>query len=66
MGLYMGIFNFFIVIPQLVAASMLGFVLKRFLGGAPIEVLVLGGVCFLIAGLLALRVPLHTNDARPA
>jgi maltose/moltooligosaccharide transporter len=66
MGLYMGIFNFFIVIPQLVAASVLGFVLKRFLGGAPIEVLVLGGVCFLIAGLLALRVPLHTNDARPA
>jgi maltose/moltooligosaccharide transporter len=66
MGLYMGIFNFFIVIPQLVAASVLGFVLKRFLGGAPIEVLVLGGVCFLIAGLLSLRVPLHTSDARPA
>ncbi|MDE2251939.1 MAG: MFS transporter [Gammaproteobacteria bacterium] len=66
MGVYMGIFNFFIVIPQLVAASVLGFVLRRFLGGAPIAVLVLGGVCFLIAGLLALRVPLHTNDARPA
>src|SRR3546814_2681846 len=28
MGVYMGIFNFFIVIPQLVAASVLGFVLK--------------------------------------
>ena len=29
MGLYMGIFNFFIVIPQLVAASVLGFLLKQ-------------------------------------
>jgi maltose/moltooligosaccharide transporter len=28
MGLYMGIFNFFIVIPQLVAASLLGLLLK--------------------------------------
>ena len=66
MGLYMGIFNFFIVIPQLVAVSVLAFALKRFLGNAPIEVLVLGGVCFFIAGLLALRVPLHTSRAQPA
>jgi maltose/moltooligosaccharide transporter len=57
MGVYMGIFNFFIVIPQLVAASVLGFLLKTFFGGAPIRALTLGGVCFLIAGLLALRVP---------
>jgi maltose/moltooligosaccharide transporter len=57
MGLYMGIFNFFIVIPQLVAASVLGFALKAFFGGAPIYALVLGGVSFIVAGLLALRVP---------
>ena len=57
MGIYMGIFNFFIVIPQLVAASVLGFVLKQFLGGAPIQALTLGGLSMLIAGLLALRVP---------
>jgi maltose/moltooligosaccharide transporter len=67
MGLYMGIFNFFIVIPQLLAASVLGFLLKVLFGGAPIYALVLGGVCFMIGGLFALRVPqppLHTNDAR--
>jgi maltose/moltooligosaccharide transporter len=57
MGVYMGIFHFFIVIPQLVAASVLGFLLRTFFGGAPIRALTLGGVCFLIAGLLALRVP---------
>ena len=32
MGVYMGIFNFFIVIPQLVAASLLGLMLKLFFG----------------------------------
>jgi len=57
MGLYMGIFNFFIVIPQLVAASVLGFLLRVVFGGAPIYALVLGGASFLVAGLLVLRVP---------
>jgi maltose/moltooligosaccharide transporter len=56
MGVYMGIFNFFIVIPQLVAASVLGTVLKHLLGGEAVNVLVVGGASFLIAGVLALRV----------
>ncbi len=56
MGVYMGIFNFFIVIPQIVATSSLGSVLKHLLDGRPLYVLVLGGVSFLIAGVLALRV----------
>ena len=57
MGLYMGVFNFFIVIPQLVAAGLLGFVLKAFMGGAPMQALTLGALCMFIAGFLALRVP---------
>ncbi len=57
MGVYMGIFNFFIVIPQLVAASALGFALRAWLGGQPMHVLVLGGVSLLVAGLCVLRVP---------
>ncbi len=57
MGLYMGVFNFFIVIPQLVAASVLGFLLRAVFGGAPIHALVLGGVSFIVAGILVLRVP---------
>jgi maltose/moltooligosaccharide transporter len=56
MGLYMGIFNFFIVIPQLIAASVLGILVKSLFGGAPIYALVLGGVSFMLAGLLVLRV----------
>lgn len=56
MGLYMGVFNFFIVIPQLVAASLLGFLLRVLFGGAPIYALVLGGIALICAGLLVLRV----------
>jgi maltose/moltooligosaccharide transporter len=57
MGVYMGIFNIFIVIPQILAASVLGLLLKILFAGAPIYALVLGGVSFVVAGLLVLRVP---------
>ena len=57
MGFYMGVFNAFIVIPQMVAASVLGFLLRTLFGGAPIYALALGGASFILAGLLALRVP---------
>ncbi len=56
MGVYMGIFNFFIVIPQLVAASLLGLLLKAFFGGQPIHALMIGGVSLIVAGLCVLRV----------
>ncbi|HEX7814205.1 MFS transporter, partial [Dyella sp.] len=56
MGIYMGIFNFFIVIPQLLAASVLGLLLKLFFHGQPIYALVLGGISLFIAGLCTLRV----------
>ena len=57
MGVYMGIFNFFIVIPQLVAASLLGFLLKSLFGGHPVYALVIGGFSLMIAGICVLRVP---------
>ncbi len=56
MGVYMGIFNFFIVIPQLLAASVLGVLLKTFFGNEPIWALVIGGISFIVAGLCVLRV----------
>ena len=55
MGTFMGIFNFFIVIPQLAAVALLG-LLVRLLGGQPSEALLVGGVCMFVAGLCTLRV----------
>jgi maltose/moltooligosaccharide transporter len=65
MGLYMGIFNMFIVIPQLVAAALLSSLLTHVFGGQPILVLVLGGGSFMLAGLLVLRVPEPQEDLSP-
>ena len=56
MGVYMGIFNFFIVIPQLVAASLLGLVLREFFDLQAIFGLVIGGVLMFVAGLSTLLV----------
>ncbi len=66
MGVFMGIFNFFIVIPQLVAASLLGFLLRHFLGGAPIQALAIGGISLIVAGLCVLRVQDASIDGRRA
>ena len=56
MGYYMGVFNFFIVIPQIVAGTVLGFMLTHLFNGQSIYILVAGGVSMFIAGLLCLRV----------
>jgi maltose/moltooligosaccharide transporter len=56
MGYYMGVFNFFIVIPQMVAATILGFMVSSLFGGQPVYALIVGGVSMILAGLLTLRV----------
>ena len=65
MGVYMGIFNFFIVIPQLVAASILGFLVLEFFNNDPIWALLIGGLSMAVAGLLTLRVE-DAKDTAPA
>ena len=56
MGLYMGILNFFIVLPQILAASILGFLITKVFDNQPVYALVVGGASMLLAGLLTLRV----------
>ncbi len=52
MGLYMGIFNAFIVLPQIVAALGLGWVIKTFLDSNRLLVVVVGGFSLLLAAVL--------------
>lgn len=56
MGVYMGIFNFFIVIPQMLAASVLGGLVHALFGDRPAFGLVLGGISMAVGGLCTLRV----------
>jgi maltose/moltooligosaccharide transporter len=52
MGFYMGVFNFFIVIPQLIASAILGYIIKDIFHEQAIYALVIGGVAMVIAGVL--------------
>lgn len=52
MGVYMGIFNFFIVIPQITAAAILGFFVKSIFANQAIYALLLGGVSMIVAAFL--------------
>lgn len=56
MGVYMGIFNFFIVIPQITAAAILGFFVREIFAGEAIYALLLGGISMIIAGLTVMFV----------
>jgi maltose/moltooligosaccharide transporter len=56
MGVYMGIFNFFIVIPQILAATILGFMVKSLFGGDSIYALLAGGISMVVAAVLILFV----------
>lgn len=56
MGTYMGIFNFFIVLPQILAASILGFIVGSIFAGQAIFALVLGGATWILAAGLTFLV----------
>ena len=63
MGYYMGVFNFFIVIPQIVAATILGFMVNEFFDNQPVYAIVAGGIAMILAGVLTLRVSTKKTKA---
>jgi maltose/moltooligosaccharide transporter len=65
MGFYMGVFNFFITIPQILASLGLGLLMKHVLGGNPMNVVVLGGASMALAGLCVGLVPRDVDRAGP-
>lgn len=62
MGTYMGIFNVFIVVPQLLAATILGSLLNWLFGGDPLFALLIGGLSLFVGAVLMLAV----SDNMPA
>ncbi|WP_300543634.1 MFS transporter [Maricaulis sp.] len=57
MGVYMGIFNFFIVIPQIVVGSLMGIALRYLLGNEPIHAFLAAGVSLGLAAVAVIFVP---------
>jgi maltose/moltooligosaccharide transporter len=64
MGVYMGIFNIFIVVPQILAATILGGLLKSFAPGHAILALLVGGASLLLAAGATLFVSDPADPAR--
>ncbi|MET2985840.1 MFS transporter [Aureibaculum conchae] len=56
MGVYMGIFNFFIVIPQIINALIGGPLVKHLYNDQAVLALVTSGISFLIAAVLVVKV----------
>ena len=60
MGVYMGVFNFFIVIPEIVASLGFGPLSRALFGegnpSAPLYFVMLGGLCLLAAAMFVMRV----------
>lgn len=55
-GIYMGLFNVFIVVPQLIVATVMGAVIRAFFPGAPIWTMAIGAAVMVIAAAAMLRV----------
>ena len=66
MGYYMGVFNFFVVIPQIVSGLLLGFFTQYFFNGHTVKTLMLGGFCMILAGFLTLIVKDDASVNEPA
>lgn len=70
MGVYMGIFNFFIVIPEIIASLFFGRVIRAIFGenstSAPLYMVMAGGVFMLIAAALVTIVSDVAERASPA
>jgi maltose/moltooligosaccharide transporter len=63
MGVYMGMFNIFVVIPQILASASLGLLVRTLFHGQAIYAIVLGGAAMIIAGLLTAFVKDNVKDA---
>jgi maltose/moltooligosaccharide transporter len=54
-GLYMGIFNLFVVFPEILSSVGLGWLMKTFLHNDHMMAITLGGACMLVAAVLTVR-----------
>jgi maltose/moltooligosaccharide transporter len=57
LGIYMGLFNVFIVVPQLLVATVMGSIMKAFFPNQPIWTMLAAGIVMVLAALAMLRVP---------
>lgn len=62
LGIYMGLFNVFVVVPQLLVATAMGSIMKRFFPGEPIWTMAFASATLVLAALAMLRVDRLTRE----
>ena len=65
MGVYMGMFNLFVVIPQILAAALLGLLVRKVFHAQAIFAIVLGGAAMVLSGLLMAFVKDSVSETQP-
>ncbi len=63
MGMYMGLFNMSLTIPQIVSGVTTGLILKYWFNDNPVLCIVMAGVSFFIAAVLSLFIRLKTSKS---
>ncbi len=56
LGIYMGLFNVFIVVPQLLVATAMGTIMKALFPGEPVWTMLFAAASWLVAALAMSRV----------
>ncbi len=64
MGVYMGIFNFFIVVPQIINGFFGGMIVNKIFGDYAIDYVAVGGVCMLLGAIITI-VFIKSEDETP-
>lgn len=64
MGIFMGIFNFFIVIPQIINGLLGGPIVKGAFGNYAMGYVFVGGICMLLGAVLTM-IFIKTDDSNP-
>ena len=62
MGIFMGLFNMFIVLPEIIAALCFGWIMSVFLSNNTLHAVMLGGALLIIASLLTIRIIDRVNN----
>jgi maltose/moltooligosaccharide transporter len=60
LGIYMGLFNVFVVLPQLLVATVMGSIMKAFFPGEPIWTMAFAAGTLLLAAIASLRIGAET------
>ncbi|MBJ7501261.1 MAG: MFS transporter [Sphingopyxis sp.] len=66
LGIYMGLFNIFVVVPQLLVATVMGSIMKALFPGEPIYTMAFAACTLLLALLAMMRVGQVTGDPETA